>query len=164
MPPIDEPSSFSPPPGDGRRARAKPESPEPAAAAGKALVAVTIDPDARLIVGFERIDETGTRHRLTPEEAPSGTGSGSADGLERLVELAFEAGIDCVLGAGVVEEEEPTESAGDAELRRMLLKSLIESSAARRLLDHDALNRTLVDALLGHAAVRAARGEGGPAH
>lgn len=164
MPPIDEPSSFSPPPGDGRRARAKPESPDPAAAAGKRLVAVTIDPDARAIVGFERIDEAGARHELTPEEATFGAVSRSEDGLERLVELAFQAGIDCVLGAEAAEEEEPAESADDAELRRMLLKSLIENSAARRLLERDALSRTLVDALLAHAAVRTSRGEGGPTH
>jgi len=71
--------------------------------------------------------------------------------LERLLEQAFEAGIDCVLTHARADPE-PPESDEDAELSRAVLKSLIEHSAARRLMGREVLSRAIVATLIQQAA------------
>jgi len=162
MPPIDEPSSFAPPSAgsEGRRTKAKPETttePQP----GAALLSFTVDSAAGRLVTVERVDASGARRELSSEEQALIL-QNTTGGLERLVERAFEAGIDCVLGADDADEE-PAESQEDAQLRRLLLRSLIERSAVKELVEREALSRVIVGALLEQAAARAAA-EGNPAH
>ena len=97
------------------------------------LVALTVDAATGQIINVEGVDAVGTRHAFSEVERARFVEKGSKATLERVVEQAFEAGIECVLGAES-DERKPQESDEDAELSRMLLRSLIEHSAAKRLL------------------------------
>jgi len=66
--------------------------------AGK-LFTFTIDASTAQIVRLEAEDASGERHELSDEEKASLAQAGSEGSLEQFVERAFEAGIDCVLGA-----------------------------------------------------------------
>lgn len=152
MPPIDEPASFEPKAaaGEGRK-KAPASTPEQAADAG--LIALTVDAGSGRIVAIERVDGAGARHPLSEEERARLIGAQPKATLEGVVEQAFEAGIECVLGdAG---EKEPAESKEDAELSRILLRSLIERSGAGRLLQRNALHRAIIGTLIEHAATPA---------
>jgi hypothetical protein len=150
MPPIDEPASFGPKPSaaEGRSAKAK--SGKAAELASSDLVAFTIDPAAGRVVKIERVDSAGERHEFSAAETAALVSGDAKPTLERLVEQAFEAGIDFVLGDQAREEER--ESKEDAELSRALLRSLIERSAAKRLLHHEVLGPAIVGTLIEQAA------------
>lgn len=162
MPPIDEPTSFEPKPSaaEGRRPKAGPGRAEQPASGE--LIAFTVDPAAGRVVKIERVDSAGERHELSAEETarlPRGDGKPT---LERIVEQAFEAGIDCVLGDGAEGERESNE---DTELSRALLQSLIERSAAKRLLQHEVLGPAIIGTLMEQAAgARAGTPESAAAH
>jgi hypothetical protein len=162
MPPIDEPASFEPKPStaaEGRRSKAAPGKPEQPESAD--LVAFTVEAATGRIVKIERVDSTGERRELSEEEWARLAKSNAKATLERVVEQAFEAGIDSVLG----EEAEERESNEDAELSRALLRSLIERSAAKRLMQRDVLSRAIVGTLIEQAAAgRAAPSESPAAH
>jgi len=149
MPPIDEPASFGPKPskGEERGARSKAAAPEQAAPAE--LVAFTVDATSGHIVTIEAVDAAGARHEMSDEGKARLTRGPARATLERVIEQAFQAGIDCVLGDGGAEERE---SKDDAELSRVLLLSLIERSGVRRLMQRDALHRAIVATLIEHAA------------
>jgi len=66
-----------------------------------------------------------------------------------ILEEAFEAGIACGLGE-VADEDEPVESEKDANLRHLLLRPLIENSAAKRLMRREVLHRAFLKTLIGH--------------
>jgi hypothetical protein len=149
MPPIDESQSFartSGPEGRKRKAAAK-----PAAAAEPDLITFTIDAAGGRIIAIERVDVAGVRHELSEDDRARLAGNGARGALQTLVEQAFEAGIGCVLGEAA-DEAEARESAEDAELRQLLLRSLIAHGRARRLLQADVLNRAVVGALIERAA------------
>ena len=114
------------------------------------LFAFTIDANTARIVKLETLDASGSRHELSEEEKASLAREENANGLEDVVERAFEAGIACVLG-GEELQEKTEESAEDAELRHMLLTPLIEHSPAKRLIEREALTRAILGTLIQHA-------------
>ena len=67
-----------------------------------------------------------------------------------MLEQAFEAGIACVLGDADVEDD-PPESAKDADLRRLLLRPLLEEGAAKRLMQREILSRAMLTTLIQNA-------------
>jgi len=125
--------------------------------AGK-LFTFTIDASTAQVVKLEAEDASGARHELSDEEKASLAQAGTAGGLEQLVERAFEAGIDCVLGDGE-REDRADEPADEAELRQLLLTPLIEHSPAKRLMQREALNRAILGTLIQHATKAPAAAE-----
>jgi hypothetical protein len=113
--------------------------------AGK-LFTFTIDAATGQVVKFEALDASGAHWELSDEERASLVRDGS-ERLEEALEQAFEAGIDCVLGSDD-EQDDSEESAQDSELRHLLLAPLIEHSAAKRLLQREALNRAILGTLI----------------
>ena len=69
--------------------------------------------------------------------------------MEAIIEQAFEAGIAYVLG-DEGDEDDPMESEKDANLRHLLLRPLIENSAAKRLIRRDVLSRAILKSLIDH--------------
>ena len=67
-----------------------------------------------------------------------------------MLERAFEAGIACVLG-DADGEDDPPESAKDADLRRLLLRPLIEDGSAKRLMQGEFLSRVMLATLIQNA-------------
>lgn len=114
------------------------------------LLTFTIDADTAQIVRLESLDASGARHELSEDEKATLVKEGGEDRLEAVLERAFEAGIACVLDSGVVQETEK-ESQEDTELRHLLLAPLIEHSPARHLMEHDVLNRAILDTLVEHS-------------
>ena len=109
----------------------------------------TIDPTTARVVKVETLDANGARHEVSDQEKASLTREGSAP-LEEALEEAFAAGIDCILG----DEEEPDEaeaSAGDAELRHVLVAPLIQQSPANRFLQREVLDRVIFETLIQHS-------------
>jgi len=136
---------------------------EIAQSAGK-LFTFTIDATTAQVVKLETEDASGARHELSDEEKASLAQAGTEGSLEQIVERAFEAGIDCVLGDGERENraDEPAEPADEAELRHLLLTPLIEHSPAKRLMQREALNRAILGSLIQHAAKAPATAESSP--
>jgi hypothetical protein len=140
----------------------KPKAPDKKGSGGKSsahtsrrdadpeLLTVTFDTKTGQIVKIEAVNGTGAHHELSDEEkAELAKESGNAT-LESIIEQAFEAGIACGLG-DAADEDDPLESEKDASLRSLLLRPLIESSAARRLMRRDALDRAILKTLIRHA-------------
>lgn len=153
MPPIkDENTSFKRKPTTAETRKSKTTAAaEPQAEAD--LFAATIDAVNGRIVALERVDAEGARHALSAEDKARLAKRMAGATLRRLVEQAFEAGIECALGEDG--EKEPAESKTDDELSRMLLQSLVERSRARQLVESRTLNRAIVGTLIGHAATSA---------
>jgi hypothetical protein len=138
----------------------KPKASSPAAESGgnADLVGLTVEPATGRIVKVEVVDAAGVRHELSEEERAKLLKADRETTLESIVERAFEAGIDCVLGGADDNDDEPAESDEDAELRRVLLRSLIDHSAAKRLMEPDILGRAIIGAAIADASSsRAAR-------
>jgi len=112
------------------------------------LITVTIDANTAQVVRLEALDASGARHELTDEEKANLLKLASKARLEEVVEQAFEAGIACVLGGEVPQDNESVE---DAELRHMLLTPLIQHSPAKRLMTREVLNRALLQTLIEHS-------------
>jgi hypothetical protein len=131
--------------------KAKPPSPSADQGLNAELVGLTVERATGRIVRVEAVDAAGTRHELSDEERAKLAATDPETTLESIVEQAFEAGIDCVLG-GVADDDEPEESGEDAELRRALLRSLIDHSTAKRLMEPEVLGRAIVGALIADVA------------
>ena len=110
------------------------------------LFAFTIDSKTARVVKIESLDPSGTRRELSDEEKASVLSEIVESRLEDIVEQAFEAGIACVLGDR--NEELAQESEEEAEVRRLLLRPLIEHSAAKRLLEREVLSRVVLGTLI----------------
>ena len=111
------------------------------------LLIVTIHAKTGQIVKIEGVDSTGRHHELSGEERASlARGTGGAT-LEDIIEQAFEAGIACVFGDEDGKDDSP-ESAKDADLRRLLVRPLIEDGAAKRLMQRGILNRAMLTTLI----------------
>lgn len=154
MPPIDESPSFEP-----RSSGPEPRKPKTAPAATPEqqalhpdLVSLTIDAATGRIVKVEGMDGDGVRRELSDDERARLAETDAGATLQGVVEQAFEAGIAFVLGDRADEAEEPSETDDDAELSRMLLRSMIERSAAKRLMKHEILGRAIVGTLIEQAA------------
>jgi hypothetical protein len=151
MPPTDEPPSFASESAapSGRRPKAPSGTPDQQAAA--TLVSVNVDTTTGRVVSVESLDASGDRHELSDDERSRLTQLNPETTLRDIVERAFEAGVSSVLGQRAGEEETP-ESEEDAELSRMLLRSLIGQSAAKRLMQFDVLGPAIVGTLMERAA------------
>lgn len=165
MSPIDDGASFDPkttaPEGRKPKAAASRTTEQPASVD---FVTLTVDAATGRIVGVERVDAAGVRHELSEEDRTRLAAREAKATLEHIVEQAFEAGIDCVLRDGGADAEQ-AESPGDAELSRMLLRSLMESSGVRRLVRRDVLTQAMIGTLIEQAvAFRSVRPESAAAH
>ena len=113
------------------------------------LLTVTIDTKTGQIIKIEGTNGTRAQHELSDEEKASLAKKMGRATLEAIIEEAFEAGVACGLGEEA-DEDEPVESEKDANLRHLLLRPLIENSAAKRLMRRDVLNRAILKTLIGH--------------
>jgi hypothetical protein len=146
MPQIDEPITPAP------KAAPEPKTPKstaPSERAAAGIYSFTVDTGSNRIVTVERVDSNGTRHALTAEEKARLAKTPPAMPLRRLVERAFEAGVDYVLGADA--EAESPESKEEGELSGILVQTMIKGSKANELVKDDALDRTVIDTLIVHA-------------
>ena len=132
------------------RARDKKGSGPKSSLADQDLLTVTIHAKTGQIVKIERVNGPDAHHELTAEEKASLAKESGRATLEAIIEQAFEAGIAYVLG-DEGDEDDPMESEKDANLRRLLLRPLIENSAAKRLIRRDVLSRAILKTLIDHA-------------
>ena len=116
------------------------------------LLTVTIHAKTGQIVKIEAVNGTDAHHELSDEEKASLAKEAGKVTLEAIIEEAFEAGMAYVLEDGR-DEDYPTEpeSEKDANLRHLLLRPLIENSAARRLIRRDVLSRAILKTLIDQA-------------
>jgi hypothetical protein len=114
------------------------------------LLTFTIQARTGQIVKIESVDSTGAHHELSDEEKSNLAKEKSKTTLEDVLEQAFEAGIACVLG-DADSEDDPPESAQDVDLRRLLLRPLLEEGAAKRLMQSDVLSRAMLTTLIQNA-------------
>jgi hypothetical protein len=111
------------------------------------LLTLTIHAKTGHVVKIESVDSTGAHHELSDEDRANLAKEKSEATVEAIIEQAFEAGVACVLG-GADGEDDPPESAKDADLRRLLLRPLIEDSAAERLMQRDILSKAILATLI----------------
>lgn len=149
MAPNDQPASFEPKSPASQEHRRKPAAGAADPSAVDGLVAVTVDLKGGRIVRIEYVGPAGERHELSKEDTARLAGDGP-DTLQRLVEQAFQAGIDCVLGSEA--EDDQGESKQDADISQALLRSLIETSPVTRLMKREVLDRAIIGTLIRHAA------------
>jgi hypothetical protein len=123
---------------------------------------VTLDTGTGRVIKVEGVDAGGARHELSEAERARLSKAAAGGTLEGIVEQAFEAGMACALGEDAGEKKIP-ESEEDADLCRVLLRSLIGRSAAKRLVQRDVLSRGLVGTLIEQAAASRAPKSGGSA-
>ena len=145
MPQIDQPISPTP------KTAAEEKKPKTATTAKPVggLYSFTVDTGDKRIVSVERIDAEGGRHPLTSEEKAKLAKVQTAAPLRHIVERAFEAGVEYVLGSESGPETPETKEEG--ELSGMLIRTMIQGSKAKELVKGDALDRTVVDSLIIHA-------------
>jgi len=132
------------PPGEGKGAKSPATGSEPAR--NPELLALTINAETGQIVRLERVDSGGARHELSEEQRAKLAQEKGEHTLEALIEEVFEAGIASVLGG--TGRFSASESEEEAELRRLLLRPLIERSPARHLMKPDTLTRATLGTLL----------------
>jgi hypothetical protein len=146
MPQTDQPITPSPKtPSDVPKAKpAKSEKVPPA------VYSFTIDTADGRIVMVESVDGEGLRHALTSEEKTKFAKSHPAMPLRQLVEQAFEAGIEFVLGeeAG----SDTPESKEDSAISGLLIQTMIEGSKAKALVKSETLERAVIETLISHVA------------
>jgi len=117
------------------------------------LFTLTFDARRGEVVKFERIDINGVRHELSETDRARLASEKNEGRLGGILEQAFEAGIACVLG-GKANQDDERETEEEADLRRLLLRQLIEHSSAARFMRRDVMSRaalqTLIQAGLAH--------------
>ena len=137
------------------RARDKKGSEPKSSLADQDLLNVTIHAKTGQIVKIERVNGR-VHHELTAEEKASLAKESGRATLEAIIEEAFEAGMAYVLEDGGDEddlmesEKDLMESEKDANLRHLLLRPLLENSAAKRLVRRDVLSRAILKSLIDH--------------
>jgi hypothetical protein len=150
MPQIDQPTTPAP---KAATETKKPRS-ETQAKPPSGIYSVTVNTADGKILTVERVDTAGERHPLTAEDKKQLAAGQAIMPLRHLVEQAFEAGIECVLGESSAKHH--AESKEDGELSDILIQALIEGGKAKELVKHDTLHRAAVETLIVHAA----KGEG----
>jgi len=108
-------------------------------------LAFTLDTSSGEISKLESVDSAGHRNELSANERADLAKESRELDLEALIEQVFEAGIACVLGD---EDKDASETKEDADLRRILLKPLIEASSAAKLMRREVLRRAIVQTLI----------------
>jgi hypothetical protein len=116
-------------------------------AAKPELFTITFDAKTGEVVKFERIDANGVCQELSETDRARLAAEKNEGRLGGIVEQAFEAGIACVLGGRALPDDE-RESEEEAELRRLLLRQLIEHSPAARYMQRDVMSRAALQALI----------------
>lgn len=152
MPQIDEPTSAAP--------KAVPETRKTKTAAEKppaGTYAFTVDIANGRVLGIEKVDGDA-RRALSPEERSQLAKACGGLSPHRIVEQAFEAGIEFVLGDGA--DIAAPESKQDGELSGMLLQTLIEGSKGLEPLKGERLDRTFIGALFSQDAKAATPAQG----
>ena len=114
-----------------REAQASSEGKQKPSPTQPELFTITFDAGTGEVVRFERIDAAGVRQDLSESDRARLAAEMTEGRLGGIVEQAFEAGISCVLG-GRANLDDERESEEEAELRRVLLRQLIEHSPAAR--------------------------------
>ena len=121
------------------------------------LFAFTVDARTGQVVTVETVGAGGSRRKVSERQRKTLEREGR-ERLESVVEEAFSAGIDCVLGDSD-ETPENAEGERDAELRHVLVAPLIQNSPAGRKLKKEILERAVLGTLIqnsinptGHAA------------
>lgn len=109
------------------------------------LFAFTVDATTGQVVTVEALGAGGTRRKVSDRQRKTLERVGR-ERLESVVEEAFEAGIDCVLG----DSEEPLEVVDerDAELRHALVAPLLQRSSVGRRLKSEVLGRAVLGSLI----------------
>lgn len=130
-----------------RRAQASSEQKQKPSARQPELFTITFDVGTGEVVRFERIDADGVRQDLSESDRARLAAQENEGRLGGIVEQAFEAGISCVLG-GKANLDDERESEEEAELRRLLLRQLIEHSPAARYMHRDAMSRAALQTLI----------------
>jgi hypothetical protein len=123
--------------------------------------AFTFDASTGAVITFESVDTAGRRHKLSKTEKIDLARESNGPSLEVLLENAFEAGIACVLGDGKAANATEHETKDDENLRRILLKPLIEESAAAQLIRRDVLRQAIVQTLI-EDVIKSTEPEGEP--
>lgn len=150
MPQMDE--QTTPAPSPAPKAPHSPETRKPKASAEKPspeLYTLTVDTANWRIVSVEGIGPSGERRTLTSEEKARLAKKQPQVPLRHIVEQAFEAGIEFVLGEPA--DPKTPEAKEDTELSGLVLQTLIEGSKAKELVKKDQLDGTVVGTLIAHA-------------
>jgi hypothetical protein len=113
--------------------------------------AFTFDASTGTVIGLESVDMAGRRHKLSKSEKIELAKESNGPSIATLLESAFEAGIACVLGDDEREKTTEDETKDDENLRRILLKPLIEESSAARLIRRDVMRQAIVQTLIEDA-------------
>jgi hypothetical protein len=134
-------------PDDTKRETPAPSERKHKPSAKPELFSITFDAGTGEVVKFERIDANGVRQDLSESDRTRLAAEKSEGRLGGILEQAFEAGISCVLGGGANLQDEQ-ESEEEAELRRLLLRQLIEHSPAARYMQRDVMSRAALRTLI----------------
>jgi hypothetical protein len=110
-------------------------------------LAFTFDASSGEIVKTENVDSAGQRRELSKAERQELAKEGHGEGVEALLERAFEAGIASLLDDEDGKEDE-SETEDEAAVRRILLKPLMERTFAARALRREVLRRAIVQSLI----------------
>lgn len=145
MPQIDEPVTPAPK-APANTPKSKTTQPQKTPAA---VYSFTVDAANGRIITVESVDDDGLRHALTPDDKAKFAKSHPAMPLRRLIEQAFEAGIEFVLGEEAGDDTAETKEEG--ELSGLLVKTMIETSNAKALVKSETLDRAVIATLIGHA-------------
>jgi hypothetical protein len=136
-----------------RQAQASSDQKQKPSARQAELFTITFDVGTGEVVKFERIDANGVRQDLSESDRARLAAEESEGRLGGIVEQAFEAGISCVLG-GKTNLDDERESEEEAELRRLLLRQLIQHSPAARYMRRDAMSRVALRTLIQTSLAR----------
>ena len=136
------------PAADAKRRAGKNQAPK--SPATSELLTITIQAKTGQIVKIQSAEAGGGLSELSDQERADLLKKGSKDTLEALIEQAFEAGIACVLG-DAIGRSEADESEEEADLRHLLLESLIRQSPVQRLMQREVLSRAFLGTVVQHA-------------
>jgi len=118
-------------------------------------LAFTLDTSSGEVLKLESVDSAGHRSELSAKEKADLAKESCELDLKAVIEQAFEAGIASVLGE---EDKNESETKEDADLRRILLKPLIEASSAAKLMRREVLRRAIVQTLIQNTISASAKG------
>ena len=119
---------------------------EPGAeASARSLLTFTVDATTGNVVTVETLDASGARRPVSVRQQKTLAREGR-ERLESVLEEAFEAGIDCVLGDS--DQPEAVEGELDAKLRHDLIAPLLQGSPAGRRLKRESLQRVRLGTLI----------------
>jgi hypothetical protein len=110
-------------------------------------LAFTFDASSGEIVKAENVDSAGQRRELSKAERQDLAKEAHGDGVEALLERAFEAGIASLLDEEDRKEDE-SETEDEAGVRRILLQPLMERTFVARALRREVLRRAIVQSLI----------------